>query len=98
MTKKETERVNEWSKANTKGYYIKLNKVKDSDLIGWMATINNKQGYLRSLIRSDIYTSKTDSFDYCLKLDREIDADIIRFLESQPDKNNFIKSLIRSIM
>lgn len=54
MTKTETERVNEWSKANTKGYYFKLNIEKDADLISWLETISNKQGYFKSLISADM--------------------------------------------
>ena len=54
MTKKETERVNEWSKTNTKGYYFKLNIEKDADLISWLETISNKQGYIKLLIASDM--------------------------------------------
>lgn len=54
MKKTETERVNEWSKANTKGFYLKLNKEKDSDIISWMDSQKNKQGYIKDLIRADI--------------------------------------------
>ena len=54
MKRTETQRVNEWSKVNTKGFYLKLNKEKDSDIISWMDSQNNKQGYLKELIRADI--------------------------------------------
>ena len=39
MKKTETQRVNEWSKANTKGYYFKLNIEKDADLISWQKSM-----------------------------------------------------------
>ena len=54
MKKTETQRVNAWSKVNTKGFYLKLNKEKDSDIISWMDVQKNKQGYLKELIRADI--------------------------------------------
>lgn len=54
MKKTETQRVNEWSKANTKGYYFKLNKDTDADIISWLSGISNKQGYIKELIRADI--------------------------------------------
>lgn len=54
MKKTETQRVNEWSKENTKGYYFKLNKETDADIISWLSGISNKQGYIKELIRADI--------------------------------------------
>lgn len=54
MKRTETQRVNEWSKVNTKGFYLKLNKEKDSDIISWMDSQKNKQGYIKDLIRADI--------------------------------------------
>lgn len=54
MKRTETQRVNEWSKVNTKGFYLKLNKEKDSDIISWMDGQKNKQGYIKDLIRADI--------------------------------------------
>lgn len=58
MKRSETQRVNEWSKNNTKGYYFKLNIEKDADLIRWLETIDNKQGYFKSLIAEDIIKNK----------------------------------------
>lgn len=54
MKRTETQRVNAWSKVNTKGFYLKLNKEKDSDIISWMDSQKNKQGYIKDLIRADI--------------------------------------------
>ena len=54
MKRSETQRVNEWSKKNTKGYYFKLNIENDADLISWLETIGNKQGYFKSLISADM--------------------------------------------
>ena len=44
----------EWSKKNTKGIYIKLCKSTDADILSWMDSVPNKQGYIKELIRADI--------------------------------------------
>lgn len=58
MAYKDTERQKayqaEWSKKNTKGFYIKLCKTTDADIISWLSDIPNKQGYIKELIRNDI--------------------------------------------
>ena len=48
------EKKAEYDKKNTKGFYIKLNKKTDSDIIEALATCNNKQGYIKALIRRDL--------------------------------------------
>ena len=54
----------EWDKANTKQFKVKLNRNTDSDIIDMFATVENKQGYLKHLIRADmtgarVYTQYT---------------------------------------
>lgn len=44
----------EWSKKNVKGFYIKLCQSTDADIISWLEDQNNKQGYIKELIRADI--------------------------------------------
>ena len=39
---------------NTKAYYIKLNKKSDADVIEKLDTVDNRQGYIKRLIRDDI--------------------------------------------
>ena len=53
---KETQKKyqDEWSKKNTKGIYIKLSKNTDADILSWMDSVPNKQGYIKELIRADI--------------------------------------------
>lgn len=53
---KETQKKyqDEWSKKNTKGIYIKLCKSTDADIISWLDDHNNKQGYIKELIRADM--------------------------------------------
>ena len=48
----------EYDKANTKGLYIKLNKNTDADIIEYLNGIGNKQGLIKSLIRSEIRKDK----------------------------------------
>lgn len=49
--KTETQRVNEWSKKKTKGYYLKLNLETDADIIRFLDSQPNKNGFLKSIIR-----------------------------------------------
>lgn len=47
-----------WDRQNTKQYKLKLNKNTDADLITWLDSIENKQSYLKDLIRADIEKNK----------------------------------------
>ena len=47
-----------WDRENTKQYKLKLNKNTDADLIAWLDSIENKQSYLKDLIRADIEKNK----------------------------------------
>lgn len=40
-----------YNKANTTGFYLKLNNKTDSDIIAYMKTVDNKQGLVKQLIR-----------------------------------------------
>lgn len=44
----------EWDKKNIKGFYIKLSKSTDADIISWLESIPNKQGYIKELIRKNM--------------------------------------------
>lgn len=52
MKRSETERVNEWSKKNSKCYIIKLNKETDAELIKLIEAQENKNGFFKSAIRA----------------------------------------------
>lgn len=52
--KKRRENQSKWIRKNTKGFYIRLSLEKDADIIDHLATKDNKQGYVKSLIRADI--------------------------------------------
>lgn len=43
-----------YDKANRESQIIKLNRKTDSDIIAHLATVGNKQGYIKALIRADI--------------------------------------------
>ena len=44
-----------YDKNNTKGLYIKLNLKTDLDIIEYLRGKENVQGYIKSLIRSDMW-------------------------------------------
>lgn len=43
-----------YDKSNTRGLYLKLNEKTDRDIISHLATVQNKQGYIKDLIRADM--------------------------------------------
>lgn len=43
-----------WDKENTVVITMKLNKNQDADIIEKLNSVDNKQGYLKELIRADI--------------------------------------------
>lgn len=54
MTTKAQARASaKYDKVNTKGIYLKLNKNTDADIIEFLDGVENVQGYIKSLIRSD---------------------------------------------
>ena len=40
-----------YDRANTKQVAIKLNRNTDADILAWLASIGNVQGYIKRLIR-----------------------------------------------
>ena len=51
---KNTEKSNRYNKKNTKQINIRLNKKTDEDIIIFLDKKENKQGYIKELIRYDI--------------------------------------------
>ena len=51
-----------YDKSNTKGFYIKLNKKTDSDIITTLESKDNKQGFIKALIRA--YNSGAIKYPY----------------------------------
>lgn len=47
-----------YDKANTKGIYLKLNRTTDADIIEYLGSMDNVQGFIKNLIRSYITQNK----------------------------------------
>ena len=60
--KARAEKKAEYDKKNTKGIYLKLNKKTDSDIIATLETQDNKQGFIKALIRA--YNAGAVKFPY----------------------------------
>ena len=46
-----------YDKLNTKQVVLKLNKKTDADILKHLDSLDNKQGYIKKLIRKDINTT-----------------------------------------
>lgn len=44
-----------WDKANTTQIRLKLNNHTDAELLDLLDSLSNKQGYIKALIKADIY-------------------------------------------
>ena len=53
----------DYEKKNTQGLYIKLNKKTDADIINILNSVNNKQGFIKALIR---YSAEYNNSCYIL--------------------------------
>jgi hypothetical protein len=74
----------DYDKANTTRLAVKLNNSTDKDILNFLSTIPNKQGYIKDLIRSDMAARLSDdgqSLDSVLYAE-EADA-ILSMLEDQ---------------
>lgn len=47
-----------YDKANTKQIMLKLNLKTDADILDQLDSVENKQGYIKDLIRKDIFINK----------------------------------------
>lgn len=43
-----------YDKEKVEGVYLKLNKVNDADILEKLKSVDNRQGYIKRLIREDI--------------------------------------------
>ena len=48
----------EWMKTNTTIITMKLNHNTDADIVARLTTVDNKNGYIKQLIRNDIAKSQ----------------------------------------
>lgn len=60
---KRSEWQNRYDKTHCKGVYLKLNLRTDADIIEKLAIVQNKQGYIKQLIRRDLHEN------YCERRD-----------------------------
>lgn len=51
----------EWQKQNTTQILMRLNNSTDKDILSKLDTVESKQGYIKGLIREDIYDRRTES-------------------------------------
>lgn len=49
-----------YDKTHTKGVYLKLNLQSDKDIIEKLGAVENRQGYIKDLIRKDITSGCTE--------------------------------------
>jgi len=49
-----SQRVNDWRKKTSVAYTIKFNKATQSDIIKKLESVDNKTGYIASLIKADL--------------------------------------------
>ena len=55
-----TEIQKRYDSVHCTGFYLKLNKENDSDIISKLSQCESKQGYIKQLIREDIAHTKSD--------------------------------------
>lgn len=54
MSMADSQAKRDWMKANTTVFTIKLNHRTDADIIERLTNVDNKNGYIKQLIREDI--------------------------------------------
>lgn len=54
MTEKQKKYAQEWQSKNTTQIKLRLNNNTDGDIIEYLSTLDNKQGYIKELIREDM--------------------------------------------
>ena len=57
-TKAQIKAVANYDKKNTVGLYLKLNKTTDADIIELLAQQDNKQGFIKELLRDHMKKGK----------------------------------------
>lgn len=57
-TPKQAEAQARWDKENVRRVVLKLVRTTDADILEWMESKENMQGYLKNLIREDMKRSK----------------------------------------
>lgn len=58
MGTRHTKAANAYHKRASRQYHLELHKENDADVINKLETVDNKQGYIKTLIRRDIQGAK----------------------------------------
>lgn len=58
MGTRHTKAANAYHKRASRQYHLELHKENDTDIINKLETVDNKQGYIKTLIRRDIQGAK----------------------------------------
>lgn len=54
MGTRRTKAVNAYHKKSSKQYHLEMHREHDADIIERLDSVENKQGYIKALIRADI--------------------------------------------
>ena len=55
--------IADYDKKTRHGVYLKLNIKTDADIIEWLNSKENRQGYIKSLIRDDMRREKENGWE-----------------------------------
>lgn len=58
MGTRHTKAANAYHKRASRQYHLELHKENDADIIHKLETVDNKQGYIKALIRRDMQGAK----------------------------------------
>ena len=61
--------ITKYDGINTRRIQLKFNKKTDADILNKLDNVENKQGYIKNLIRNDIKNEKKDTESNCREKD-----------------------------
>ncbi|MBQ6800124.1 MAG: hypothetical protein IJP08_03330 [Bacteroidaceae bacterium] len=66
--KKEHEKIQEYIKKNMRQFMVKINRVTEPELLEWLESQPNKQGYIKELILADMEKHRGKQYRYGMRL------------------------------
>lgn len=66
--KKEHEKIQEYIKKNMRQFMVKINRVTEPELLEWLESQPNKQGYIKELILADMERHQSKQYRYGMRL------------------------------
>lgn len=66
--KKEHEKIQEYIKKNMRQFMVKINRVTEPELLEWLESKPNKQGYIKELILADMEKNQKREYKYGMRL------------------------------